>query len=72
MVKAEQSATRHRPRSAQLMETNYFAIVAVRTQTHSLAIAFDHAESEDILIELERAIEISDLQADAAETSGIR
>ena len=54
------------------METNYFAIVAVRTQTHSLAIAFDHAESEDILIELKRAIEISDLQADAAETSGIR
>jgi hypothetical protein len=67
VIKSEQSSTWNRPRSSQLMQSNYLVIVTMRAEADGVAITTDDVQPENIFIELHRSFEIGDLQSYSAE-----
>src|SRR5437588_12879307 len=54
------------------MQVHNHAVVTVRAQTDRVAITVHHSKAENLLVELERTVEICDLQSHSPETCGIR
>src|SRR3954467_15065467 len=67
VVETEQSATRYRSRRPQLAEMHDLAILSVRTEAGRIVVSTNRPEAEHFLVELDRTLEIRDLEPHSPE-----
>src|SRR6202008_776241 len=72
VVETEQSAPRNRTRSRVLVEVDDLSIFTMRAQSSRIGAPPNDAHAEDIGVELDRPLEISDLQPNSAEMRRFR